>query len=495
MTNKVAMIGLDACDVELVRQWSAEGKLPTFKKLIEQSKNVKISSSCEVLQGSIWPSFFTAKNPAEHGMYYMLQMANGTQNIKRVKASDLKCPSFWSALSSAKKCLIIDVPKLGLARSINTIQVVEWAAMDRYSSFSTYPTALANDIKKKFGYHLLSKDHAEPVSAQDFEQFVKTLIDDIHKKTLLNIELNKQHAPDFLLTVYGETHLAGHLLWRRNHLGESDDSSSALLSVYQAIDQSLAMFLDSLAKDCNVLVFSGHGMMEDNYPRQLMAPILSKMGLLTTAKTNNMGTANKMRSRLHSAFLWRAVKQWANQNILPNWIQQKLWIHNLQKNIDFENSKSWVLPTDLQGFIRINLIGREPQGNVSTAEYDVLLNDIKSCLLALKNADTGEAIVDKVFKVRQLYPQSPYTDLLPDLSVLWCNKSVERIDSPTLGEIQVPPLTIRRSGNHRPEGFCFVSGPNINPLDIPMAMDITDIGPWVMALLADNKSSASCNGK
>jgi predicted AlkP superfamily phosphohydrolase/phosphomutase len=104
MTNKVAMIGLDACDVELVRQWSAEGKLPTFKKLIEQSKNVKISSSCEVLQGSIWPSFFTAKNPAEHGMYYMLQMANGTQNIKRVKASDLKCPSFWSALSSAKKC-------------------------------------------------------------------------------------------------------------------------------------------------------------------------------------------------------------------------------------------------------------------------------------------------------------------------------------------------------------------------------------------------------
>jgi predicted AlkP superfamily phosphohydrolase/phosphomutase len=495
MTNKVAIIGLDACDVELVSQWAAEGKLPTFKKLIEQSKNVKISSSCEVLQGSIWPSFFTAKNPAEHGMYYMLQMANGTQNIKRVKASDLKFPPFWSALSSAKKCLIIDVPKLGLARSSNTIQVVEWAAMDRYSSFSTYPTALANDIKKKFGYHLLSKDHAEPVSTQDFEQLVKTLIDDIHKKTQLNIELNKQYAPDFLLTVYGETHLAGHLLWRRNNLGESDDSSSALLSVYQAIDKSLAILLDSLDKDCNLLVFSGHGMMDDNYPRQIMASILSKMGLLTTAKASSVDAVNQMMPRFQLPFLWRGVKQWANQNALPDWLQKKLWMHNLQKDIDFQYSKAWVLPTDLQGFIRINLIGREPGGNVSTAEYDVLLNDIKSCLLALKNADTGEAIVDKVFKVRQLYPQSPYTDLLPDLSVLWCNKPVERIDSPIFGEIQVPPLTTCRSGNHRTEGFCFASGPNINPVDFPMAMDITDIGPWVMALLADNKSSAPCNGK
>jgi predicted AlkP superfamily phosphohydrolase/phosphomutase len=236
-------------------------------------------------------------------------------------------------------------------------------------------------------------------------------------------------------------------------------------------------------------------MMDDDYPRQLMAPILSKMGLLATTKTSSMGAINQVKSRYQFSFWWQAVKQWANQNILPNWIQQKLWIHNLQKSIDFKNSKAWVLPTDLQGFIRINLSGREPQGNVSAAEYDVLLNEIESCLLALKNADTGEPIVEKVFKIRRLYPQSPYTDLLPDLSVLWCNKPVKRIDSPAFGEIQVPPLTIRRSGNHRPEGFCFASGPNINPIDIPMAMDITDIGPWVMALLADNTSGAPCNDK
>jgi predicted AlkP superfamily phosphohydrolase/phosphomutase len=495
MTNKVAMIGLDACDAELVRQWAAEGKLPTFKKLIVQSKNVKISSSCEVLQGSIWPSFFTAKNPAEHGMYYMLQMDNGTQNIKRVKASDLKYAPFWSSLSSGKKRLIVDVPKLGLCESDNNIQVVEWAAMDRYSSFSTYPTALANEIKKKFGYHLLSKDHAEPTSAQDFEQFVKTLIDDIHTKTQLNIGLNKQHAPDFLLTVYGETHLAGHLLWRRNNLGEADNSSSALLSIYQAIDKSLAVLLDTLDKDCNLLVFSGHGMMDDNYPRQIMAPILSKMGLLTTAKASSVDVVNQMMPRFQLPFLWQGVKQWANQNALPNWLQKKLWMHNLQKDIDFQYSKAWILPTDLQGFIRINLIGREPQGNVSIAEYDVLLNDIESCLLALKNADTGEPIVDKVFKVKQLYPSSPFTNLLPDLSVMWCNKPVERIYSPTLGEIEVPKLTIHRSGNHRPEGFCFASGPDINSVDFPMTMDITDIGPWVMATLAESKPGVTSDGK
>ena len=70
-----------------------------------------------------------------------------------------------------------------------------------------------------------------------------------------------------------------------------------------------------------------------------MAPVLSKMGLLTTAKASSVDAVNQMMPRFQLPFLWQGVKQWANQNALPNWLQEKLWMHNLQKDIDFQYSK------------------------------------------------------------------------------------------------------------------------------------------------------------
>ncbi|MFT4849770.1 MAG: putative AlkP superfamily phosphohydrolase/phosphomutase [Sediminicola sp.] len=69
MPNKVVMLGLDACDIELVKDWSLQGELPYFNKLINHTTMMEVSSSCEVMSGSIWPSFFTAMTPDHHGMY------------------------------------------------------------------------------------------------------------------------------------------------------------------------------------------------------------------------------------------------------------------------------------------------------------------------------------------------------------------------------------------------------------------------------------------
>ena len=93
------MIGIDACDTVLVHQWANEGVLPQFRKLIEEAASLSVHGSCAVLQGSVWPTFFTACNPAEHGMYYMIQMNNLTQRIRRVKATQLKKRPFWGQLN------------------------------------------------------------------------------------------------------------------------------------------------------------------------------------------------------------------------------------------------------------------------------------------------------------------------------------------------------------------------------------------------------------
>jgi len=114
MPNKVVMLGLDACDVQLVKDWVAQGELSYFNKLMNQTTMMEVSSSCEVMSGSIWSSFFTSKTPDHHGMYYMLQMDNDAYNIKKKHAKDLQSEPFWSALADDKRCTIIDLPKLGL---------------------------------------------------------------------------------------------------------------------------------------------------------------------------------------------------------------------------------------------------------------------------------------------------------------------------------------------------------------------------------------------
>jgi predicted AlkP superfamily phosphohydrolase/phosphomutase len=172
---------------------------------------------------------------------------------------------------------------------------------------------------------------------------------------------------------------------------------------------------------------------------------------------------------------------------LPKFIQKKLWMKNLQKHVDFDRSKAWVLPTDLQGFIRLNLEGREPQGIVPQAEYDQVINEITQCLLNLKDAETGKPVVEQVFKLKELYQGAEHTDLLPDLSVLWHNIEVSKIVSDRIGEIVVGDSGIIRSGNHRPKGFCFCYGPSINSAAKDIEEDLTGLGAIAMNILGNNE--------
>jgi predicted AlkP superfamily phosphohydrolase/phosphomutase len=498
MTNKVAMIGLDACDIKLVYRWAEEGKLPTFKSLIDKSATMQLSSSCSVLQGSIWPSFFTAANPAEHGMYYMLQMDNKTQNVKRVKANDLKKPPFWSVLNPQKKCLVVDVPKLGLSETGNNVQVVEWAAMDHYSSFQTYPASIKGEIINDFGNHVLTHDLEEPKNKAEYQQLLQKLLDGIDNKTQLNIKLFEQQQPDLFVSIFGESHPAGHYLWQFHQEFEENGTSEyftedPLLTVYQQLDRCLATMLQHFDESQDVFIFSGHGMMEDLYPRWILNEVLSRLGVLVekskpTSHQHQMtsSTEKKSSSLFSSQKILKSIKNFANEYILPKSLQTRLWMKNLQKHVDFERSKAWVLPTDLQGFIRLNVQGREPQGIVPQEQYDEVIDEITQCLLSLKDADTGKPVVDQVFKLKELYQGGEHADLLPDISVLWHNIAVKKIESNSIGEIVVGNSGIIRSGNHRPKGFCFCYGPSINVKAKDIEENLTTLGSFAMNILGND---------
>ena len=64
------------------------------------------------------------------------------------------------------------------------------------------------------------------------------------------------------------------------------------------------------------------------------------------------------------------IKCLANRYILSARAREFFMLTKALSGIDFAKTQAFALPTDLQGFIRLNLQGWEPEGTVSPRSYD-----------------------------------------------------------------------------------------------------------------------------
>jgi predicted AlkP superfamily phosphohydrolase/phosphomutase len=87
-----------------------------------------------------------------------------------------------------------------------------------------------------------------------------------------------------------------------------------------------------------------------------------------------------------------------------------------------------------------------------------------------------------VIRTRQVHA-GEYLDDLPDLIVLWSDKTrLEKVWSERLGEIHVPSPE-RRSGAHRNTGFLMASGPHVARGQMTNEARLVDLAPTILALL------------
>ncbi len=138
---------------------------------------------------------------------------------------------------------------------------------------------------------------------------------------------------------------------------------------------------------------------------------------------------------------------------------------------------------DVYGSIRVNLVGREPQGRIHPgAEYEAFCESLTRDLLAFVNLDTGRPLVKRVLRTSDLYSGEHVQDL-PDLLVEWDRDDpISRIHSPKTGVIE-EVFPGRRTGDHKPEGLLFARGPGIAPRRLDRPIEVTQLAPTIAALL------------
>ena len=89
------LVGLDAMEWSLVERWANEGKLPTFRKLIEQGVRSELSTTAAQLPDTVWACIYTGTNPAKFEKFFYVQYDATTMGLRNVPDDAIRRKPFW----------------------------------------------------------------------------------------------------------------------------------------------------------------------------------------------------------------------------------------------------------------------------------------------------------------------------------------------------------------------------------------------------------------
>jgi predicted AlkP superfamily phosphohydrolase/phosphomutase len=484
--TRLLAIGLDAAEQSLIRRWMDSGELPTLAGLRERAVWGRTTNEPGLYAGAVWPTIFTGVSAARHGCYYYRQICNGTYRTAHFHPDDLKYPPFWKAISDAGcRVAIVDVPKSMLTAGLNGIQVVDWGLHDpSLPSVRCWPPALAEELTRRFGVDPVGQCDAADRSPAQYQDLRDRLIARIDRKRSLIEHFLQQGGWDLFLAVFGDSHCAGHQFW---HLHEPEDGQQEatglgdpLKDIYIALDSAIGQLIDQVDSDTTVMVFTSHG----------FGPHYDATALLDEILRRLEGTPN-----IHWPKVTQSVRS-IYRSFLPVDLRTRLRplaakvfdsverIDDLSVAHDRQARKCFMLPSnDNCGNIRVNLVGREPQGRIRPGEeFDAFCASLARDLLEIVNLETGQPVVKEVLKTADHYSGNHLHDL-PDIIVRYHRGSrIRRVHSTKIGNIEGESLSCR-SGDHRPEGLFFVSGPGLRSDHLNQTISAMDLAPTMAALL------------
>jgi predicted AlkP superfamily phosphohydrolase/phosphomutase len=514
--TKIMFLGIDAGDKCLLRRWAGDGTLPVLRSLLARGLVAETTSVQGLYEGATWPSFYTGLNPARHGFHRLTQIQPGTYDFHPCRPGEfIKAEPFWTQLSKAgKRVAVLDVPLSGLSRGLNGIQVIEWASHDGIYGFHTWPTQLKRDVLKRFGRHPVNPCcDSYGRSPRDFCAFRDHLLEGVHKKCALTKHYLKHNDWDFFAQVFTEAHCAGHQCWHLHdpaHPNHDPDvvriTGDPMREVYRAIDTALGSLLAEVDDHTLVFLFATHRLAHNIGASFLLEDILEKLGYLTkNPRAANPQPQGLVRRVVHFAKegckelpapmqnllkpvlfpLYHSARRLATGNHLPQ----------LASRFDLEHSACFPHENgNLVSGIRLNLVGREPNGLVRAGrDLEEVCRGITEALLDIVEKKTGKPVVKRVLRTAD-FLQGEYVGHLPDLLVEWGEdyrvgtsalsggaSHLLRVASDKIGVLE-GAYSYCRTGDHRPEGLLIVFGPGVKPGHIERTISIMDFAPTFLNL-------------
>lgn len=480
---RLLVIGLDGGTLDLLLPWMKSGQLPSLAAAARNGVLGTLRSTIPPFSAVAWASFATGKNPGKHGLFDFRAPRQVSPQRSFTDARSIKAKTLWRILSEhGKRVGVLNVPMTYPPEEVNGFLVGGILTFANLAE-CTYPQALYRTLVKEIGDYRLELDwgrYRELGSRGDGDGVLSSLLDDIRalteQRAKAALYLMKTHPWDLFIAVFTELDRLQHFFWK--YLDPSHPLHDAqraaqyrepLLRYYQMVDGIIGEMIAQAGPDANLLICSDHGF-GPVVKRFCINRWLSEMGFFKTKR---------------EAVTWRSwLKKFDRgpiRALIPASISQGVKARLAWTQcVDWARTQAYSGTPSEQG-IFINLRGREPAGIVEPGrEYERLCAEIINQLRELKDPDTGDNVVDQVFRRDELY-WGPYTELAPDIVFMPKGMAYlvnEELDRPNLFE----PSGFD-CGAHRLEGMLLAAGRDIVQGATLEGAHLVDLAPTILHLL------------
>jgi predicted AlkP superfamily phosphohydrolase/phosphomutase len=499
----VIAIGLDATDPVLLERWLDAGYLPNLDRLRRSGSYARLTTFPYCRAEASNTTFLTGCAPHTHG-YWSPFRYHPDYRVEQTPYPFSDFKPFYGLGDDYRVC-VFDMPQSKLTDAVNGIQVLGWGAHSPRCPSHSSPPEVFDQITAKHGTHPTYK-HDDVHSMGDGKamlQLKKGLKTGIARRIAICKDLLARERWDLFLTYFSELHSGQHYFW---HLSQPDHplypsfatpGEDPLLEVFQEVDRAVGEIVDAAPPDATVMIFSDHGMESNttDIPSMVFLPELlyrlafpGRYGL--ACGTPGAPPPDMLRPSPDRS--WRATLYGLkyDPNPLTRWLRRHTptsWFHyNVEKRLGQNTlplcpddcplgaqppmwySPAWptmpafALPSFSEGYVRLNVEGRDASGVVRADDYDRQCGETIRLLEQLTDARTNLPVVRDVVRTRATAFSPAHDRERPadaDLIVMWCDRPVDVVDHPTAGRIG--PVPFKRSGSHVHRGFFMAVGAEI----------------------------------
>ena len=432
---KILIIGLDGATFDLIKPWAAEGKLPTFERLLQQGVHGELTSTIPPVTAPAWTSFMTGKNPGKHGLYHFIEPRPGSYEMRYTNARSRLAKTIWQILNESGISVgVLNVPMTYPPDRLNGYMI---SGMDspEDSTAITNPPELYQELQERFGkvspqiryLGYLKTDQRREGVLKGLEEM------DAHYLQLTDYLL-KKYPVDVAMVVFTSVDTVQHFFWQymdRTHPQHDAVGAAkygeAILRVYQRVDEIIAKLIGSLPEDTAVLLMSDHGFHPTSARIVHINRYLFDLGLLRLHDSSQQWyhpqTLIQATIKRVDTVLRRTLTPHQKAKVsrmFPG--LRNMWESHYAglSNIDWAQTKAYCYEIlTFPSCVWINVKGLRPQGIVDPgAEYEQLMRFITDKLYALKDPMTGQQLISQVYRKQEIY-HGPYLDQAPDLTLAW----------------------------------------------------------------------------
>lgn len=477
---KVLIIGLDGATFDLIKPWNAQGELPTFGMLMENGVYGDLTSTIPPVSSPAWPSFMTGMNPGKHGVFDFVGRREGYRRAVK-NARDIKAKTLWRLLSEEEKtCIVVNVPVTYPPEEVKGC--IATGMLTPPNACYAYPPEIYEELKRfsyKPGARGITKE-SSPKAILDY------LVGIASKRVEAVLHLMNRFNWEFCMVVFGGTDKIQHYLWQYH--------KKEILQYYKKIDAFMKELINHAGNETNTILMSDHGFgpfyrfFHVNY-------FLHELGLLAFKKgasgeyldgksrrlSNNLSQRILLKIGITKETIYDTAKRLHLLKVLQKLYRiPRIKLPTTQKSIDWKRTSAFFDSTVCScASISINLENRESEGTVQKEEYAEFVELIISELLKVEDPETGQKIVQDVFRREDLY-HGLYVSKAPDITFLTNN--LEYVATNRIyGDSLVSEPVHKGGGTHRMNGIFVAHGPDIKDTGKEiLKARIIDLAPTVL---------------